>query len=234
MIEDNMTIIDNYRRIKDEINEKAVKSGRTPEDIKIIAVSKTFPITDVQEAVDSGITLFGENKVQEAKEKISHLHGDFNFHMLGHLQTNKVKDAVKLFDMIHSIDNAGTALKIDNESLKIGKIQRVLLQIKTSDEETKSGINPDDAVNLAEYIINLKNLKLEGVMSIGPLTDDIRLTSKSFKETADTLNRINRSLSINMSEISMGMSGDYLMAVEEGATILRIGTAIFGKRSYNK
>jgi len=136
--------------------------------------------------------------------------------------------------MIHSIDNADTALKIDNESLKIGKIQRVLLQIKTSDEETKSGINPDDAVNLAEYIINLKNLKLEGVMSIGPLTDDIRLTSKSFKETADTLNRINRSLSINMSEISMGMSGDYLMAVEEGATILRIGTAIFGKRSYNK
>lgn len=234
MIADNMTIIDNYRIIRDEIDKKALKTGRKPDDIKIVSVSKTFPVTDVQEAVDSGITLFGENKVQEAKEKIPHLHGDFSFHMLGHLQTNKAKDAVKLFEMIQSIDKADTALKINNEAFKINKIQRVLIQIKTADEDTKSGIAPDDAVKLAEYIINLKNIKLEGVMSIGPLTEDMRLTSKSFKETADTLNRINRSLSLNMTEISMGMSGDYLMAVEEGATMLRIGTAIFGKRSYKK
>lgn len=227
-----MTIIDNYRRISDEINERALKAGRRPDDIKIISVSKTFPYTDVQEAIDSGITLFGENKVQEAKEKIPHLHGNFLFHMMGHLQTNKAKDAVKLFDLIHSIDKAETALKADNEAAKINKIQRVLIQVKTSDESTKSGISPDNAVGLAEYLLSLKNLKLEGVMSIGPLTDDAGLTRKSFIETADTLIRINRSLSLNLKELSMGMSGDYLMAVEEGSTMVRIGTAIFGKRSY--
>ncbi len=154
--------------------------------------------------------------------------------MLGHLQTNKVKDAVKLFEIIHTIDKDETALKVNNEAFKISKIQRVLIQIKTSDEETKSGISSDEAVKLAEYIISLANLKLEGVMSIGPHTDNMSLTRKSFVETSDTLNKINSSLSLNLKEISMGMSGDYLIAIEEGATMLRIGTAIFGKRSYSK
>lgn len=229
-----MTIIDNYRKIKDEISEKALKTGRKPEDIKIISVSKTFSLHEIQEAIDSGIHLFGESKIQEAKEKIPNLRGDFQFHMLGHLQTNKAKDAVKFFEMIHSIDKTDTALKVNNEAFKISKIQRILIQIKTSDEETKSGISPDQAVKLAEYITTLKNLKLEGVMSIGPLTDDKNLTSKSFRETSNTLAKINHSLALSLNEISMGMSDDYLMAVEEGATILRIGTAIFGKRSYNK
>ncbi len=229
-----MNIIDNYRRIREEINEKALKTGRNPDNIKIISVSKTFPYADIQEAIDSGITLFGENKVQEAILKLPHLHGNFNFHMLGHLQTNKAKDAVKLFEMIHSIDKVETALKVNNEALKNNKIQRILIQIKTSEEETKSGISPDEAVKLAEYIISLKNLRLEGVMSIGQLTDDSKLAEKSFKETADTLININRNLSLNLKELSMGMSGDYLMAVEHGATMLRIGTAIFGKRSYNR
>lgn len=229
-----MTIIDNYKRIRDEISEKAQKTGRKPEDIKIISVSKTFSLHEIQEAIDSGINLFGENKIQEAKEKIPNLRGKFQFHMLGHLQTNKAKDAVKLFEMIHSIDKADTALKVNNEAFKISKIQRVLIQIKTSDEETKSGISPDQAVKLAEYVATLRNLKLEGVMSIGPLTDDKNLTTKSFRETADTLTKINQSLDLNLNEISMGMSGDYLIAIEEGATMLRIGTAIFGKRSYNK
>jgi len=227
-----MTILDNYRQIEDEINEKALKTGRNPDGIKIISVSKTFPYSDIQEAIDSGITIFGENKVQEAKDKIPRLHGNFSFHMIGHLQSNKAKEAVKLFDLIHSVDKPETALKINNEAVKNNKIQRVLIQVKTSDETTKSGILPEEAVRLAEYILNLENVKLEGVMSIGPLTDDHNLTKKSFIETADTLKKINCSLSLNLSEISMGMSGDYLMAVEEGATMIRVGTAIFGKRSY--
>lgn len=228
-----MNIIDNYRKIRERINDKALSTGRNPDDIKIISVSKTFPYTDIQEAIDSGITLFGENKVQETILKLPHLHGNFNFHMLGHLQTNKAKDAVKLFEMIHSIDKEETALKVNNEALKINKVQRILIQIKTSEEETKSGIFPAEAIKLAEYITSLKNLRLEGVMSIGPLTDDSKITERSFKETADTLIYINRTLSLNLKELSMGMSGDYLMAVEHGATMLRIGTAIFGKRSYN-
>lgn len=227
-----MTIIDNYKRICDEISEKALKAGRRPGEIRIISVSKTFPYTDVQEAIDSGITLFGENKVQEARDKIPHLHGDFVFHMIGHLQSNKAKDAVKLFDLIHSIDKEETARKVNDEAAKLNKIQRVLIQVKTSDESTKSGISPEGAARLAEYILSLENLKLEGVMSIGPLTDDAVLTRKSFIETADTLRRINMSLSLDLKELSMGMSGDYLMAVEEGSTMVRIGTAIFGIRSY--
>ncbi len=227
-----MNIIDNFNQIKNEIAEKAIKLGRNLDDIKIISVSKTFPYTDVQEAIDSGITLFGENKVQEARDKIPHLRGDFTFHMIGHLQSNKVRDAVKLFDLIHSLDKAETAQKINSEASKLNKIQRVLIQIKTSDEISKSGISPDEAVKLAEYICGLKNLKLEGVMSIGPLTDNMDLTRKSFIETADTIHNINKALSLNLKELSMGMSSDYLIAIEEGATMVRIGSAIFGKRSY--
>ncbi len=226
-----MTAIDNYRRILDDIKEHALKIGRDPEGIKIISVSKTFPYTDIQDAIDSGIKIFGESKVQETRDKLDKLHGNFSFHMIGHLQSNKAKDAVKIFDLIHSIDKEDTARKINAEAEKNGKLQRVLIQVKTSDEDTKSGISPDAALKLAEDIISLTNLKLEGVMSIGPLTDDSKITRNSFIETADTLYKINSSLNLDLKELSMGMSGDYLLAVEEGATMLRIGTAIFGRRS---
>lgn len=226
-----MAAIDNYRRIQDEIKEHALKIGREPEGIKIISVSKTFPYTDIQQAIDSGIKVFGESKVQEARDKLDKLHGDFSFHMIGHLQSNKAKDAVKIFDLIHSIDKEDTAIKLNSEAEKTLKKQRVLIQVKTSDEDTKSGITPGAALKLAEIIINLNHLKLEGVMSIGPLTDDSKITRRSFIETADTLSKINSSLNLNLKELSMGMSGDYLVAVDEGATMVRIGTAIFGIRS---
>lgn len=227
-----MNFYDNYKSISDSIYEKALKCSRDPQSIKIVAVSKTFSADIVQEAINSGIKLFGENKIQEAKNKIPLLTGDFDFHMVGHLQSNKARDAVKLFSLIHSIDSVSTAEKLNKEAENAGKIQNILIQINSSGENTKSGISPEEAVDLAGNIIKLQNLSLQGIMTIGPLTDNIKDIIKAFSLTVKTFERINRELSINLAEISMGMSDDYLTAIEEGATLVRIGSAIFGGRSY--
>lgn len=227
-----MTIIDNYNKIKDTINETALKCGRNPDMIKIISVSKTFDMLTIQEAIDSGIRIFGENRIQEANEKFPQLKGNFELHMIGHLQSNKSREAVSLFEVIHSIDKVSTALKLDSEAEKKGKIQRVLIQLKTTDEVTKSGAGQSEIFSIAESISVMKNLKLEGLMSIGPNTADKNLIRKSFIETAETLDIINSRLNLSLKELSMGMSGDYTIAIEEGATIVRIGSAIFGNRDY--
>ncbi len=227
-----MNFHENYKSIIDSINERALKCSRDPHSIKVVAISKTFSAETVQGAISSGIKLFGENKIQEAKNKIPLLKGDFDFHMVGHLQSNKSKDAVKLFSLIHSIDSLSTAEKLNREAENSAKIQNILIQINSSGEGTKSGISPDQAVDLAGSIIELKNLNLKGIMTIGPLTDNISDIIKSFSLTAKTMGRINMELSINLTEISMGMSDDYLIAIEEGSTLVRIGSAIFGGRSY--
>lgn len=227
-----MTIIDNYNKIKDTINETALKCGRNPDMIKIISVSKTFDMLTIQEAIDSGIRIFGENRIQEANEKFPQIKGNFELHMIGHLQSNKTREAVSLFEVIHSIDKVSTALKLDSEAEKKGKIQRVLIQLKTTDEVTKSGAGQSEIFSIAESISGMKNLKLEGLMSIGPNTADKNLIRKSFIETAETLDIINSRLNLSLKELSMGMSGDYTIAIEEGATIVRIGSAIFGNRDY--
>jgi pyridoxal phosphate enzyme (YggS family) len=227
-----MTIIDNYNRIKDIINETAIKCSRNPADIQILTVSKTFSAPIIQEAINSGIKFFGESKIQEAGEKSQILTGNFELHMIGHLQSNKVREAVNLFEVIHSIDKISTASKLNNEAEKLGKIQRILLQLKTTDELTKYGAPSDEIISLAETVSSMKNLKLDGLMTIGPNTSDNVLIQKSFIETAKTLDIINNRLKLNLTELSMGMSGDFTIAIKEGATIVRIGTAIFGGRNY--
>jgi pyridoxal phosphate enzyme (YggS family) len=152
--------------------------------------------------------------------------------MIGHLQSNKAKDAVKLFSLIHSIDSLSTAEKINREAAKIGKIQDILIQINSSGEESKSGISSARAVDLAWNISKMKNLNLKGIMTIGPLTDNESDIRKSFILTRQTLDSINSELGLSLNELSMGMSDDYLIAIEEGATLLRIGSAIFGRRFY--
>lgn len=227
-----MYYFDNFIKIKNNVNNAALKSSRDPDSIKIIAVSKTFSHEIVQQAIDSGITLFGENKIQEATSKIPLLSGNFEFHMIGHLQSNKAKDAVKLFSLIHSIDSISTAEKVNREAAKNDKIQDILIQINSSGEESKSGVSPEEAIDLAGNIIEMSNLKLRGVMTIGPLTDNESEIRKSFILTREKLDSINRELALSLSELSMGMSDDYTIAVEEGATLLRIGSAIFGGRPY--
>ena len=225
-----MNIADRYKKISDSVYKAAHRCGRNPDEIRILAVSKTVSHTAIQEAIDSGITLFGENRIQEAKSKTGLLHGMFIMHMIGHLQSNKSADAVKLFDLVHSIDKISTARALDAEAEKSGKIQKILIQIKTHEEDTKSGISPEESLKLAENILMLKNLDLQGVMTIGPLTDDTVMTRRAFRETASVLVKINREFGLHMQQASMGMSGDYGIAIEEGSTILRIGSSIFGAR----
>lgn len=221
---------DRYKKIQDQVISAAIRSGRDPGEIRILAVSKTVPAPAIQTAIDSGLTLFGENRIQEAREKIKLLHGNFTMHMIGHLQSNKSSDAVKLFDLIHSIDKITTARAINHEAEKTGKVQKILIQIKTVNEDTKSGISPEESLKLAENILSLGNLDLQGVMTIGPLTDDSRVTRRAFRDTAAVLSKINSEFGLNIRVISMGMSGDFGIAVEEGSTILRIGSSIFGTR----
>lgn len=228
-----MSAIERYNRISDKIKEAALACGRSPDEIRIIAVSKTFPSADIQAAIDSGIKIFGESRIQEAAPKISMLKGDFTFHFIGHLQSNKSKEAVRLFDLIHSIDKAETAAKVSSEAEKAGKIQKILIQVNSSSEDTKSGCTPESLPGLFEKISALKNIEILGLMTIGPLTGDDKLISKSFAETKKLLEEINSMFSIKLKELSMGMSSDYLSAVREGATMVRIGSAIFGERDYN-
>lgn len=227
-----MTIKDNYNRIKDDVIETALKCGRNPDEIKIIAVSKTFTVEKIQEAINSGITVFGESKVQEAVSKFPHISGKYELHMIGHLQSNKSREALDLFDVIHSIDKISTASKLNSEAEKTGKIQSIYLQLKTTDEITKYGADSIEIIRIVESLIDMKNLKVKGLMSIGPNTIDPVLIQKSFTETAKTLDIINSRFNLNLKGLSMGMSGDFKIAVKEGATILRIGSAIFGDRNY--
>ena len=227
-----MNILENYNIIKDQVIEIAESAGRNPDDITIISVSKTFPGEVLQEAIDSGITILGENKIQEAKVKIPTLTGNFTIHMVGHLQSNKAKEAVKLFDLIHSIDKVNTAQKINTEAEKIGKIQKILIQINTSGEASKNGISPDETINFIRELTDLNNIEVIGLMTMAPYTSDEEIIRRTFRNTQELLEKINSELDLNIKELSMGMSSDYKIAIEEGSTMIRIGTAIFGQRDY--
>jgi len=215
-----------------KITYAALRSGRNPEEIKLIAVTKSQPIDKIIESVDLGLRVFGENKVQEAKQKIEKLN-EFNFnikwHMIGHLQSNKVKEAVRLFEIIHSVDSDKLAILIDKEASKIKKIQRALIQVKLSEEETKYGINEDAVEEIFKLSKKLKYLQIEGLMTIPPYFVNPEDTRPYFRK----LRQIKEELSQKgypLQELSMGMSNDFEVAIEEGSTMVRIGTAIFGPR----
>ena len=227
-----MGTIENYNNIKKEIIDIADEKNISSDNVKIIAVSKTHPVGILQEAINSGIPILGENKIQEAKRKFPQLVGDFEFHFIGHLQSNKSKEAVTLFDLIHSIDKMSTAQKIDNEAKKLNKIQKILLQVNSSKEAAKSGVEPDKLLNLIESIADLDNVEIYGLMTMAPFTDNEPIIRDCFKLTNELLHKANQSLNMNLKELSMGMSSDYKIAIEEGSTMVRIGTAIFGNRSY--
>lgn len=205
----------------------ALRVGRNPEEIKLIAVTKSQSDDKIIEAADLGLRIFGENRVQEAKKKIERIKGfNIEWHMIGHLQTNKVKDAVKLFELIHSVDSEKLAIAINKEAEKINKIQRVLVQVKLSEEESKYGASEEEVENMIKAIEKLKSIKVEGLMTIPPYfenPEDVRPYFKRLKKLRDTLSHKYPSIK----ELSMGMSHDYEVAIEEGATMVRIGTALF-------
>ena len=211
----------------------AEKTGRRLEDITLVAVSKTVPPARINEAIGAGIRIIGENKVQEAQQKFDKV-DEVNWHMVGHLQTNKVKYALKIFDLIQSVDTYHLAEEINKRAEKDGKKVPILIEVNTSGEESKYGCNPEEAEDLVLRVSQLPSVEVKGLMTIGLFSDNPALVRTCFVK----LRRIFDSLSgqnipnVKMEIISMGMSADFDLAIEEGSNMVRIGTAIFGPRRY--
>jgi pyridoxal phosphate enzyme (YggS family) len=215
--------------IQSEIDSAAQRAKRDSSEIEIIAVSKTQLEPTIREAMQAGLTLFGENKVQEARGKIESL-GRGVWHLIGHLQSNKAKDAVRLFDSIDSVDRLDLAEEINHRADALGKTQNVLLQVNIAGESTKYGCAPEAARSIAEAINNLPRLTLCGLMTIAPFSPDPEKSRPHFAGLRELRDKLESDTGLKLPTLSMGMSGDYIVAVEEGATHLRIGTALFGER----
>ena len=226
-------LLDNIKNVFRKISSAAIRSGRSPFDIKLVAVTKTIAVERIKEAIDLGLRVFGENRIQEAKEKIediqSQLNCDIEWHMIGHLQKNKAKFAVELFDLVQSLDSVGLAEEVDKYAGKAGKLQRVLIQVKLSGEQTKSGVAREDLMDLIGTVSGMRNLKLEGLMAMPPFYDDPELARPYFRELRELRDAAERK-GYQLPELSMGMTNDFEVAILEGATMIRIGTAIFQER----
>jgi PLP dependent protein len=222
----------NYREIVERITQAAIATGRDPRDVKILAAAKGQDIKSIEAAIMAGVLLIGENYVQEASVKKKSLPGHLEWHMIGHLQRNKAKTAVEIFDVIESLDNAELARELDKEGRKRNVRVPALIEINIGGEETKSGIAKDKVAELLRAIGELDHLSIEGLMTIPPFRKNCEETRPYFRDLRQLRDEL-RSLklsNVNLRELSMGMTHDYLIAVEEGATIVRIGTALFGPR----
>ena len=218
--------------VKDRINKAAFKCGRDPESIHLVAVSKTISANRVREAIMAGVTTLGENYVQEARNKFNVL-GTFpvSWHFIGHLQSNKAKYAVRLFDLIHSVDTHKLAHELNKQANKVNKIQDVLIQINISKEPSKSGSDIQNAANLIKDIVLLENLSVKGLMAMPPFFNNPEKARPYFTALRVLRDQIQKVFpGVVLNELSMGMTGDFEVAIEEGATLVRIGTAIFGER----
>jgi hypothetical protein len=227
-----INIVGNINTIKQRIVSAAVKCGRDPDSIKLLAVTKTIPTEYIIKAIDAGITMLGENYVQEAKDKIAAIGSRAKWHMIGHLQTNKAKYVVTLFDYVHSVDRLELAQELDKRAGLINRKLNVLIEVNVSGEESKSGIPADDAPALIKQIAGLDNLAVRGLMTMAPYSnnpENSRLYFSTLRNLRDIISRQQIS-GIQMEELSMGMTNDFEVAIEEGATIVRIGRAIFGER----
>ena len=228
-----MGIRENVQKIKERIERACERVGRDPRKVLILAASKTRTPEEIREVFEAGIKLFGENRVQEARNKIPLLFDlPIEWHMIGHLQKNKVKYAVNLFDVVESLDSKELADELEKRLSGIEKKMRVFIEVKLSPEETKHGCSPKEVLELVRYVLNLEHLKLEGLMTVPPYFEDPELVRPYFRKLREIKDEFEDSLGINFPHLSMGMSHDFEVAVEEGATIVRIGTAIFGPRNY--
>lgn len=227
-------IAQNLQILHNRINEKCRAVNRDPAEVKLIAVSKNFDVKEILEANNAGEVNFGENKAQELDLKFKEIGNKVTWHFIGTLQKNKVKFVVNSAEYIHSVSSLSLAAEINKRAGNINKIQKVLLQVKTSDEETKSGIqDEDEIIDLVSACKNFVNVNPVGLMTIAPLTEDENLIRKSFSYLRKLRDKLN-SQGLELSELSMGMTSDFEIAIEEGATMLRIGSAIFGERDYSK
>jgi pyridoxal phosphate enzyme (YggS family) len=227
-----LNIADNIRHIREVIAEAARRSGRPASAIRLMAVTKTVDDDRILAAIQAGVEIIGENYVQEAKRKIEKLGKAGEWHLIGRLQKNKAKYAVHLFDMIHSVDRLELAAELDRRARAAGRVIPILVEVNVSGEETKSGIQINSALDLVRMVSPLENVSIRGLMTMPPWFDDPQESRPYFRALRELRDKIAREaiLLVEMRELSMGMTNDYVVAIEEGATIVRIGRGIFGER----
>lgn len=221
----------NLEQIYEQVELAARKCGRNPEEIQLLAVSKTFSSSEIDEAYRWGQRLFGENRVQEAQEKIATLHDhEIEWHLIGHLQSNKARLAAQLFDVVQSVDSEKIAARLNRICQDLDKKLRVSIQVNLAGESQKSGVPPEDLQPLIDKLDTMESLELEGLMTLPPYEEDPECTRPYFRRLYDLFEKINGGRSRPLTTLSMGMSHDFRIAIEEGATMVRIGTSIFGRR----
>ena len=226
------TFAEEYRALQAELSQILQQCSRPAGAVKILAVSKTFPVEAIQEAYGSNVKSFGENKVQELSVKAEALPGDIEWHFIGHLQSNKAAKAVQYASWIHSVDSLKLLNKLDRAAGEMNKKPCILLEVN-SGEASKSGVDYADLMALAQAAAAAENLQFKGLMTMAPLTDDKTEWIKAFKRLSDARDELEKALNIELPELSMGMSGDFAEAVACNSTIIRIGTRLFGHRNYN-
>ena len=227
-------ITENLKDVEARVCAACERSGRKREDVTLIAVSKTKPVPMLQEIYDENIRDFGENKVQELCDKIEKMPKDIKWHMIGHLQRNKVKYLIGKVVLIHSVDSLRLAEQIEHEAAKADIVMPVLIEVNVAEEESKFGTTSEAAMQLVEAVSKMPHIKIRGLMTIAPFTDnpeDNRIYFRKLKQLSVDIKSKNID-NVDMDELSMGMTGDYEVAIEEGATMVRVGTGIFGKRNY--
>lgn len=228
-------VSENYNEVLSMVKD-AESISKYGQEVTLIAVSKTKPVSDIKELYDIGVRDFGENKVQELCDKYEQLPKDIRWHLIGHLQTNKVKYIVDKVELIHSVDSVHLAEQIEHEAAKKGVIVKILVQVNVANEDTKFGLNVEETINIVEAISKFPHIRIEGLMTIAPFVEkdeDNREVFANLKKLSVDINNKNID-NVCMNILSMGMSGDYKVAIEEGSTMVRVGTSIFGERNYNR
>lgn len=224
-------IADNLAAVQERIAAACDRAGRAPEDVQLVAVGKKFPAPIIHEAADCGLTLFGENRVQEAKAKIPDCPGHLRWHFIGNLQTNKCRDAVALFDFLHAVDSLHLAAELNKRCEQAAKVMPVLLEVNVSGEGSKHGFTPESAAAAMEAFFEFPQLEIHGLMTMAPFTRQPENARPYFQKLRELKSACEARLGAPLPELSMGMSGDFEVAIEEGATIIRLGTTLFGPRS---
>jgi len=225
------SILENLERVREQIAQAAAKAGRDVKDVELVAIAKTHPAEKVREAVEAGQTLFGESRVQEARAKIPELSSNIRWHFVGHLQKNKVRQALPLFEMIHSVDSLALAQDINRIAEEEGLYPRVLLEVNVAGEGSKFGFGPANLREQMEALLALPRLSIEGLMCIPPLAVESEDSQKFFVQVRELRDSLEKEFNMKLPQLSMGMTQDFPIGIQEGATLVRVGTAIFGERA---
>ena len=226
-------IADNAQQVRERVRKACERSGRDPQGVRLIAVSKTFDVARVREVLEAGISDIGENFVQELRDKRAELNNpDIRWHFVGHLQSNKVKYIADFISLIHSTDHRSVAEEIDKRGARIGRLIDVLVEVNTTGERTKFGVLPESTIEFVKSLAHLRNLRVRGLMTMGPFLPDPEDSRPAFRTLREFRDEVRNAgiENVEMTELSMGMTNDFEVAIEEGATMVRIGTAIFGPR----